>query len=103
MIGWVRLPTCPPFFCGRCGNPSPIGKKPSLVLWQPVGRKRISTEIPDAIHPKCRVSRVERLAQRVELHRGVVGRNDPVLDAALEPAERRRELVAFKEELASAG
>src|ERR1700745_2178283 len=103
MIGWVRLPPCRPSFWCRGADPPPIGKERGLILGQAIGWKGIGAQIPDAIHPEGRIPRVERLAQGVELHPSIVCRNDPLLDAALEPPECRCELVAFKQELAGPG
>ena len=49
----------------------------------------------------ARVPGVELLAERIEFHRGVVGRDDALLHAALEPAEGRRELVALEQQIAA--
>src|SRR6516165_1417082 len=102
MIGWVKLPACPPFFAAGAAIQPQSAKKSGLVLWQAESRKRIGPEIPDAIHPERCISGVERLAQSIEFHRAVVGRNDTRFDAALEPAECCGELVAFEEEVAGA-
>src|SRR5215471_2075189 len=86
-------------FRGGCSDPSPIGKEARLVGGQTIGRKGVAAKIPDAVHPEDGVARVELLAERVKLHGGVVGWDDPFLHAARKPSEGCRELVALKEEV----
>ena len=74
----------------EAGDPAPVLEEGGLVARQPVGREGVGAEVPDAVHPERGVAGVELLAQRVEFHRGVVGRDDAFLHRRARTSRRPR-------------